>query len=203
MLSQNHTQLRRAQPFFTVLSDMLNVTLGCCNFLHLPSFLFSPFSGAGVQVCGQHARQRGARPRAPHQVLPVSLWGVSGQKPADHEAHSWHTHPHPALHEPWRLRSGSQTGNVNARQALCCHVPKRKPEKFSLRGIFGCFSQALHLLLMEGLKKINPQLSLFLSAEPKCSGPWVKLNTRMLNQSASLSSWFIWLHVKPSVLTSI
>ena len=76
-------------------------------------------SGTGSQVCGEHARQRGAGPRAAAAAVGVSVRGVPQQEPAHRQAGGGHAHSHPAVHEPRRLRGGrSRPGTEPQGEAL-------------------------------------------------------------------------------------
>lgn len=68
------------------------------------------FSGARVQVCREHAWERGARQGAAHLLSPVLVRGIPGRKWANHAPHPRHTDPHPSFDEPGWIWGCSQAG---------------------------------------------------------------------------------------------
>lgn len=63
-------------------------------------------SGARGQVHRQHARKRSPGPAAAHLPGSVPVLRVPAGGRTHPDPRQQHPHPHPALHEPWRVRGG-------------------------------------------------------------------------------------------------
>ena len=69
-------------------------------------------SGAGVQVCGQHAREWSGWARAAAQTGRGAVRPLPRQRPRGEEAHQLDPHLHHADHEPRRLGNSQRPGEV-------------------------------------------------------------------------------------------